>query len=78
MTKLLEGLGYVVDTHCNLTSEVKDYTKQLQLAPGVVQNPSLCVLVMGGSGTMGTPLSPVAVAPAHSWWLSLHTVGRNA
>lgn len=35
MTKLLEGLGYVVDIHRNLTSQVKDCAKQLPLAPGV-------------------------------------------
>lgn len=77
MTKLLEGLGYVVDVHCNLTSQVKDCTKQLPPAPGVAQRPSLRALVMGGSGTIGTPLSPVAVPPAHSWWLGLHTTGHR-
>lgn len=75
--KLLEGLGYVVDVHRNLTSQVKDCTKQLPPAPGVVQRPSLCVLLMGGSGTTGTPLSPVALAPARSWRLGLHTAGHR-
>lgn len=37
MTKLLEGLGYVVDTHYNLTSQVKQSTKQLPPAPAVAQ-----------------------------------------
>lgn len=37
MTKLLEGLGYVVDTHYNLTSQVKQCTKQLPPAPAVAQ-----------------------------------------
>lgn len=77
MTKLLEGLGYIVDVHCNLTSQVKDCTKQLPPVLGVVQRPSLRVLVMGSSGTTGTPLSPMAVAPAHSWWLGLHTGGHG-
>lgn len=47
MTKLLEGLGYRVDLHENLTSQVKYCTKQLALAPQMVWRP-LCAMVTGG------------------------------
>lgn len=65
MTKLLEGLGYVVDIHLNLSSEVKGCTKQLPLAPEVAQGPSLGVLVLGDSGTWWQWLLPAA-----GGWLS--------
>lgn len=74
MTKLLEGLGYNVECHEDKTSQVKGLL-QAQ-APGALQRP-LCAMEMGGSGTTGTLLSPVAVPPAHSWWLDLHTAGHR-
>lgn len=80
MTKLLEGLGYVVDIHCNLTSQVKDRTKQLPPAPGLAcvgdgglwHRRDTCVPSVSGSCLQLVARSPCSwsqVADVPSlWW----------